>query len=635
MSERISKKSIGAQFDKNQSAQVHGPGPGPGRGPMGMNMSGEKPRNFKSTMIKLLQYLRPYRVRILIVLILAIASTALGIFGPKILGNATTVLFDGAVNKIMHVPGAAIDFTYIGNVILLLIVLYIFSAGAGYIQGLIIANVSAKLTYNLRNSIAEKINRLPLKYFDKQSYGDVLSRVTNDVDTIYNSLSQSLSQIVSSIVMIIGIMIMMFTINWIMTLVALITVPLSVLLITFFVKRSQKYYKQHQKFLGEINGHIEEMYAGHNVMRAFNGEDKSIHKFDGVNGRLYGVAWKSQFFSGMMMPVTMFIGNLGYVAICIVGGYLAIIKTIKVGDILAFIQYARQFNQPISQAANIAGLLQSTAAAAERVFDFLGEEEETPESSQPIKLDNVQGQVTFDKIDFGYNPNKIIINNFSVDIKSGQRVAIVGPTGAGKTTLVKLLMRFYDVNGGSIKIDGVDIRQMRRNDLRSIFGMVLQDTWLFNGTIKENIRYGNSISKDEEVIAAAKTAYVDHFVHTLPRGYGMVLNEEASNISQGQKQLLTIARAVLANPRILILDEATSSVDTRTEILIQKAMDKLMKNRTSFIIAHRLSTIRNADIILVIRDGAIVEQGNHVSLIAANGFYASLYNSQFETGLVN
>ncbi len=382
MSERISKKSIGAQFDKNQSAQVHGPGPGPGRGPMGMNMSGEKPRNFKSTMIKLLQYLRPYRVRILIVLILAIASTALGIFGPKILGNATTVLFDGAVNKIMHVPGAAIDFTYIGNVILLLIVLYIFSAGASYIQGLIIANVSAKLTYNLRNSIAEKINRLPLKYFDKQSYGDVLSRVTNDVDTIYNSLSQSLSQIVSSIVMIIGIMIMMFTINWIMTLVALITVPLSVLLITFFVKRSQKYYKQHQKFLGEINGHIEEMYAGHNVMRAFNGEDKSIHKFDGVNGRLYGVAWKSQFFSGMMMPVTMFIGNLGYVAICIVGGYLAIIKTIKVGDILAFIQYARQFNQPISQAANIAGLLQSTAAAAERVFDFLGEEEETPESSQ-------------------------------------------------------------------------------------------------------------------------------------------------------------------------------------------------------------------------------------------------------------
>ena len=635
MSERISKKSIGAQFDKNQSAQVHGPGPGPGRGPMGMNMSGEKPRNFKSTMIKLLQYLRPYRVRILIVLILAIASTALGIFGPKILGNATTVLFDGAVNKIMHVPGAAIDFTYIGNVILLLIVLYIFSAGASYIQGLIIANVSAKLTYNLRNSIAEKINRLPLKYFDKQSYGDVLSRVTNDVDTIYNSLSQSLSQIVSSIVMIIGIMIMMFTINWIMTLVALITVPLSVLLITFFVKRSQKYYKQHQKFLGEINGHIEEMYAGHNVMRAFNGEDKSIHKFDGVNGRLYGVAWKSQFFSGMMMPVTMFIGNLGYVAICIVGGYLAILKTIKVGDILAFIQYARQFNQPISQAANIAGLLQSTAAAAERVFDFLGEEEETPEPSQPIKLDNVQGQVTFDKIDFGYNPNKIIINNFSVDIKSGQRVAIVGPTGAGKTTLVKLLMRFYDVNGGSIKIDGVDIRQMRRNDLRSIFGMVLQDTWLFNGTIKENIRYGNSISKDEEVIAAAKTAYVDHFVHTLPGGYGMVLNEEASNISQGQKQLLTIARAVLANPRILILDEATSSVDTRTEILIQKAMDKLMKNRTSFIIAHRLSTIRNADIILVIRDGAIVEQGNHVSLIAANGFYASLYNSQFETGLVN
>lgn len=633
MSERISQQPVDAQFNKNR--QPRGPG-GPGHGPGGgMSMSGEKARNFRATIKTLLHYLRPYRLHILAVLILSVISTVFSIFGPKIMGNATTRLFEGAVAKITHVPGAAIDFTYIGNIILLLIVLYIISAGAGYAQGLIMANVSAKLTYDLRKRIAEKINRLPFKYFDKQSYGNVLSRVTNDVDTIYNSLSQSMSQIVSSIIMIIGILIMMFTISWTMTLVALVVLPVSILLISFFVKKSQIYFKQNQNYLGEINGHIEEMYSGHNVMRAYNGEEKSIAKFDVVNKRLYSVGWKSQFFAGMMMPVTQFIGNLGYVAICILGGYLAIVKTIAVGDILAFIQYVRQFNQPIIQAANMAGTLQSFAAAAERVFEFLGEEEETPESAQTIKLKDVQGQVTFDKVDFGYNPDKIIIKDFSVDIKSGQRVAIVGPTGAGKTTMVKLLMRFYELNKGSIKVDGVDIRQMKRNDLRGIFGMVLQDTWLFNGTIKENIRYGNSNATDEEVISAAKTAYVDHFVHALPGGYDMVLNEEASNISQGQKQLLTIARAVLANPKILILDEATSSVDTRTEILIQKAMDRLMKSRTSFIIAHRLSTIRNADIILVMRDGAIVEQGDHTSLIAAKGLYASLYNSQFETGLVN
>ncbi len=633
MSERISGRPVDSQFKVEQ--QPRGPG-GPGRGgPMHMGGSGEKARNFKATMKTMLHYLRPYRVPILAVLILSIISTVFAIFGPKILGYATTRLFEGAVAKIMHVPGAAIDYTYIGNLILLLIVLYIISAGTGYLQGLIMANVSARLTYDLRNRIAEKINLLPFKYFDKQSYGNVLSRVTNDVDTIYNSLSQSMSQLVSSVVMIIGILIMMFTINWLMTLVALVVLPLSVILISFFVKKSQIYFKQNQNYLGEINGHIEEMYSGHNVMRAFNGEEKSITKFDGINKRLYTVGWKSQFFASMMMPVTQFIGNLGYVAICILGGYLAIIKTITVGDILAFIQYVRQFNQPITQAANMAGILQSFAAAAERVFEFLNEEEEIAESTQAVKINNVEGRVTFDKIDFGYNPDKIIIKDFSIDIKSGQRVAIVGPTGAGKTTLVKLLMRFYEVNKGVIKVDGVDIRQMKRNDLRSIFGMVLQDTWLFNGTIKENIRYGNAGATDEDVLAAAKIAYVDHFVHALPGGYDMVLNEEASNISQGQKQLLTIARAVLANPRILILDEATSSVDTRTEILIQKAMEKLMKNRTSFIIAHRLSTIRNADVILVMKDGAIVEQGDHNGLLAANGAYASIYNSQFETGLVS
>lgn len=632
MSERISGRSVEAQFKPNQPRS--GPG-GPGGGPMHMAGSGEKAHNFKATMKIMLHYLRPYRLPILLVLVLSIVSTVFSIFGPKILGYATTRLFEGAVAKIMHMPGAAIDYLYIGNLVLLLIGLYIISAGTGYLQGLIMANVSARLTYDLRKRIAEKINRLPFRYFDKQSYGNVLSRVINDVDTIYNSLSQSLSQLVSSIVMILGILIMMFTISWAMTLVAVIVLPLSVILISLFVKKSQIYFKQNQNYLGEINGHIEEMYSGHNVMRAFNGEEKSISKFDGINKRLYNVGWKSQFFASMMMPVMNFIGNLGYVAICILGGYLAIIKTITVGDILAFIQYVRQFNQPIVQAANMAGILQSFAASAERVFEFLDEAEEIPESAQPIKIEDVKGRVTFDKIDFGYNPDKIIIKDFSIDIKSGQRVAIVGPTGAGKTTLVKLLMRFYEVNTGAIRVDGVDIRQMRRDSLRSIFGMVLQDTWLFNGTIKENIRYGNAGATDEEVITAAKTAYVDHFIHALPGGYDMVLNEEASNISQGQKQLLTIARAILANPRILILDEATSSVDTRTEILIQKAMEKLMKNRTSFIIAHRLSTIRNADIILVLKDGAIVEQGNHNGLLAANGIYASIYNSQFVTGLVS
>lgn len=593
--------------------------------------TGEKARNFKDTMRNLLQYLKPYRISIIIVLSLSILSTVFAIIGPKIMGNATTKLYEGLVAKVTHVPGAAIDFTYIGQVVLILLALYAVSSLCIYIQGYIMAGVTMKVTYNLRKSISEKINRLPLKYFDTHAYGDVLSRMTNDVDTISMSLNQSLSQIVTSVTMIIGVLAMMFSISWLMTVVTLLVLPITFIFITFVVKKSQIHFKKQQDYLGHVNGHVEEMYAGHNVMKAFNGEEKSIKKFDGLNKELYGAAWRSQFFSGIMMPVTMFIGNLGYVVVCILGGYLAITGTIAVGDIQAFIQYVRSFTMPITQVANIANVLQSTAAAAERVFEFLAEDEEIAEAAQPAKLDKVTGKVAFNDVYFGYVPDKTIINDFSADIKSGQRVAIVGPTGAGKTTMVKLLMRFYDVNQGAITVDGVDIRELRRRDLRSVFGMVLQDTWLFNGTIRENIRYGRLDATDDEVIAAAKTAYVDHFIHTLPHGYDMELNEEASNISQGQKQLLTIARAVLADPKILILDEATSSVDTRTEVLIQQAMDELMKGRTSFIIAHRLSTIRNADIILVMNNGEIVEQGNHKDLLAAKGFYASLYYSQFES----
>jgi ATP-binding cassette, subfamily B, multidrug efflux pump len=606
-------------------------GGGPmGRGPMAMGVPGDKARNFKDTMKTLLNYLKPYRVSILFVLLFSIASTVFAIVGPKIMGNAVTRLFEGAVAKITHVPGAAIDFNYIGNTVLLLIGLYVASAICSYIQGFIITNVSMKITYDLRKQISEKISRLPLKYFDTRTHGEVLSRVTNDVDTISNTLNQSLSQIVSSVVTIIGVLVMMFSISWIMTIAALVILPVSFTIIIFVAKRSQKYFKKQQDYLGHVNGHVEEMYSGHNVMKAYNGEEKSIKQFDGLNTVLYDSAWKSQFFAGLMMPVMTFIGNLGYVVISILGGYLAINGSIKVGDILAFLQYVRAFTQPIMQTANIANVIQSTAAAAERVFEFLAEEEETQDSTQPAKVENISGEVTFQNVFFGYTPTKNIINNFSASIKPGQKVAIVGPTGAGKTTMVKLLMRFYDVNKGAVLVDGVDVRKFKRKDLRSIFGMVLQDTWLFNGTIKDNIRYGKLNASDEEVIAAAKTAYVDHFIHALPGGYEMLLNEEANNISQGQKQLLTIARAVLANPKILILDEATSSVDTRTEILIQKAMVRLMKNRTSFIIAHRLSTIRDADIILVMKDGEIIEQGSHQELLSAKGFYASLYNSQFE-----
>ncbi|MCX6002979.1 MAG: ABC transporter ATP-binding protein [Chloroflexi bacterium] len=605
-------------------------GGGPG-GHMAM-MGGEKPKSFRKTMKTFLKYLNPYRVSLILVLVFAIASTVFMILGPKLLGKATTKLFEGIVAKAMHVPGAAIDFTYIGRIAIILFGLYLLSALFNYIQGYIMSGIAMKVTYMFRKNIAEKIKRMPLKYFDTKTHGEVLSRVTNDIDTISTTLTQNLSQIVTSVTTIIGVLVMMLTISWLMTVVALAILPLSFVLISVVVKASQKYFQKQQVYLGHVDGHVEEMYGGHIVMKAFNGEEKSIQQFDRLNEELYGAGWKSQFLSGMMMPVMTFVGNLAYVGVSILGGYLAVRGTIGVGDILAFIQYVRSFTQPITQTANIANVLQSTVAAAERVFEFLDEEEEVAEPADAVKLSVVNGSVSFQNVRFGYKPDRVVIHDFSADIKPGQKVALVGPTGAGKTTIVKLLMRFYDVNSGSISVDGVDIRKFRRQDLRSMFGMVLQDTWLFGGTIRENIRYGNLNATNEAVVAAAKMANVDHFVRTLPHSYDMELNEESSNISQGQKQLLTIARAFLANPKILILDEATSSVDTRTEILIQKAMGNLMKGRTSFVIAHRLSTIRDADIILVINDGDVVEQGKHEELLAANGFYASLYRSQFEIG---
>ena len=605
---------------------------GPGRGgPMGAAMgSGEKPKSFRKAMGTFLKYLAPYRVSLVLVLIFAIASTVFTILGPKMLGNATTKLFQGIAAKVMHVPGATVDFHYIGRIAIILLCLYVASAIFSFIQGYIMSGIAMKVTYMFRKNIAEKIKRMPLKYFDTKTHGEALSLVTNDIDTISNTLAQNLSQIVTSVTMIIGILVMMLTISWLMTLVAIVILPVSFGLITMVIRASQKYFRQQQVYLGHVDGHVEEMYGGHTVIKAFNGEAKSIEKFDGLNNELYGVGWKSQFFSGMLMPIMTFVSNLAYVAVVILGGFLAVQGTISVGDILAFIQYVRSFTQPIMQVANIANVLQSTAAAAERVFDFLDAEEESPDPVDAVKPAVVKGNVSFKNVSFGYTPDRVIIHNFSAEIKPGQKIALVGPTGAGKTTIVKLLMRFYDINSGSISIDGVDIRKFKREDLRGMFGMVLQDTWLFNGTIRENIRYGDFNATDDMVVAAAKMANVDHFVRTLPHGYDLELNEESSNISQGQKQLLTIARAFLADPKILILDEATSSVDTRTEILIQNAMFDLMKGRTSFVIAHRLSTIRDADIILVIKDGDIVEQGKHEELLVANGFYASLYKSQFE-----
>ncbi len=589
----------------------------------------EKPKNLKETFSKLLGYLRPYRLQLGVVIVFAIGSAAFSIVGPKILGRATTNIFEGLVAKIAGLPGGGIDFGYLGNIILILIGLYLLSAFFSFVQGFIVTGVAQKISYNLRREISQKVNRLPLKYFDTVTHGEVLSRVTNDVDTVSQSLSQSTSQIITSGTSFIGVLIMMISISWQMTLAAILMLPISMALVMVVVKRSQKYFVAQQKNLGYVNGHIEEVYGGHNVMKAFNAEEQVIEEFNKINGELYDSAWKSQFLSGMMMPIMVFIGNLGYVVVSILGGWLAVRKVIEVGDILSFIQYIRNFTQPVNQLAQISNVLQSTAAAAERVFEFLDEKEEEEDITIPHKLDGIEGRVTFEKVRFGYKEDQTIIKGFSADIKPGQRIAIVGPTGAGKTTIVKLLMRFYDVDDGRIYIDGYDINSLTRKDLRSMFGMVLQDTWLFSGTIMENIRYGRPDASDQEVVEAARAAHAHRFILTLPEGYDMVINEDASNISQGQKQLLTIARAILSDPKILILDEATSSVDTRTELLIQRAMEHLMQGKTSFIIAHRLSTIRDADMILVMRDGDIVEMGSHDELLEKNGFYTSLYNSQF------
>lgn len=613
---------------KHERSRRRGPMGGGPMGPMGMKT--EKAKDFKGTMKKLLAYMKPYRLSILIVLIFAIGSAGFSIAGPKILGKAVTKIYLGLVDKVSG-TGNGIDFGYIGKTLLFLIGLYLISAIFSFVQGYVMSGVAQKVSYNMRKDISQKINRMPLKFFDKVTHGEVLSRVTNDIDTVSQTLNQSLSQMFSSFTILIGVLIMMLSISWIMTLAAVLIIPLSVIFISLIVKKSQKYFKSQQEYLGHVNGHVEEVFSGHNIMKAFNGEKKAIEQFDNLNNTLFKSAWKSQFLSGMMFPIMGFIGNIGYVLVTMLGGWLTIKNKIEVGDIVSFIQYVRTFQQPIGQAAQIANVLQSTAAAAERVFAFLEEEEEAKDVENPADTGMVKGGVEFKNVHFGYNPEKIIINDFSAKVKPGQRVAIVGPTGAGKTTMVKLLMRFYDLNSGDIFVDGININDFKRNDLRELFGMVLQDTWLFNGSIMENIRYGRLDATDEEVKEAAKAAHAHHFIKTLPEGYNMALNEEASNVSQGQKQLLTIARAILSDPKILILDEATSSVDTRTEVLIQKAMENLMKDRTSFIIAHRLSTIRDADLIMVMKDGDIVEQGNHEELLAANGFYASLYNSQFET----
>ncbi|MEE1464659.1 MAG: ABC transporter ATP-binding protein [Clostridium sp.] len=594
----------------------------------------EKAKNFKGTMKQLIAYMRPYYLNIIVSMLFAVLSVIFMVVGPKILGKATTELVSGFTAKIAG--SGTINFDRIAEILLFLVAIYVVSTLCNFIQNWMMAGVAQKVSFNLRKTMAAKIDVLPFSYFDKQSHGEVLSRFSNDIDTVQQTLSQSLAQMITSIVQIIGFLVMMLSISWQMTLMALVVIPLSLFLVTTVVKHSQKYFAKQQRSLGNVNGHIEEMYSGHIVMKAFNGEEKSIAQFGQYNDELYESAWKSQFLSGLMQPIAMFVGNIGYVGVCILGGYLAMNGIIEIGDIQSFIMYVRNFNNPISQVAQTMNVLQSTAAAAERVFEFLAEEEEIKETATPVEVfdaegkTNIKGQVTFENVHFGYTPDKIIINDFSMYIKPGKKIAIVGPTGAGKTTIVKLLMRFYELNSGSIYIDGIKTTDMRRSDLRALFGMVLQDAWLFNGTVMENLRYGRLHATDEEVIAAADAAYVDHFIRTLDHGYDTMINEESSNISQGQKQLLTIARAFLADPKVLILDEATSSVDTRTEVLIQKGMERLMENRTSFVIAHRLSTIRDADLILVMKDGDIVEAGNHEDLMKADGFYTQLYNSQFE-----
>lgn len=596
-------------------------------GPPGMG-GGEKAKDFKGTISKLVRYSRKYLPAVIVVMVIAVFSTVFNVVCPKVLGKATTALSEGIMRKINGIGG--IDFTYIGKILLFCLGLYLLSVLFNFTQGIIMTGVTQKLCYKMRKDVSEKINRMPLKYFESRTYGEVLSRITNDIDTMGNGLNQSITQLITSVSTVIGVFIMMLTISPLMTMIAIIILPISVALMGIIIKKSQRFFKQQQEYVGHINGQVEEVYGGHTVIKAFNKEETTLKEFHETNEVLYKSAWKAQFFSGLMQPVMMFVGNLGYVGVAISGAALAIRGTITIGDIQAFIQYVRNFTQPIQQIAQVMNMLQSMAAAAERVFEFLSEEEESLQPEHPLQLEKIEGNVTFDHVAFGYQEDKVIIHDFSADVTPGQKIAIVGPTGAGKTTMVKLLMRFYDVNSGAILVDGHNIREFNRHDLRNGFGMVLQDTWLFKGTIMENIRYGRLDATDEEVIAAAKAAHAHHFIQTLPGGYQMELNEEASNVSQGQKQLLTIARAILADNPIMILDEATSSVDTRTETRIQKAMDNLMKGRTSFVIAHRLSTIRDADLILVMKDGDIIEQGNHEELLARNGFYADLYNSQFE-----
>ncbi len=599
------------------------------RGPMGRGMQpGEKPKDLKKSVKKLMQYIAKYKIAIFVVMLFAAFSTIFNVAGPKILGKATTALSEGLMKKIQGT--GSIDFHKIGLILLIVLALYLASALFSFVQGWIMTGITQKVCYRLRREISEKINRMPMKYFESRTYGEVLSRITNDVDTLGQGLNQSITTIITSVATLIGVLVMMLSISPLMTLIALIILPISMGLIALVTRKSQKYFHAQQEYLGHINGQVEEVYGGHLVVKAFNHEKETIDEFERTNRILYNSAWKSQFLSGMMQPIMMFVGNLGYACVALTGGLLAIKNVITIGDIQAFIQYVKNFTQPIQQIAQVINMVQSMSAASERVFEFLEEEEEIQLAEQPADISKVTGEVTFDHVGFGYQPEQPIIHDFSAHVESGQKIAIVGPTGAGKTTMVKLLMRFYDVDRGSIRLNDRDIRDFNRRDLRDAFGMVLQDTWLFKGTIMENIRYGRLDATDEEVIAAAKAARAHHFIQTLPGGYQMELNEDASNVSQGQKQLLTIARAILADNKILILDEATSSVDTRTEIEIQKAMDNLMKGRTSFVIAHRLSTIRNADLILVMKDGDIIEQGDHDTLLAANGFYANLYNSQFE-----
>ncbi|WP_342045725.1 ABC transporter ATP-binding protein [Bacillus sp. OTU530] len=619
--------------DKHPRPGGHPGGFRPGFGPGGnMMVQGAKIKDFKGTFRRLLTYLQPRRLHLMAVFLTAILSTIFLIVGPKLMGKVTTKLFEGAMMKWKGLPGAAIDFTYIKNILLLLVGLYIISALFSYLQQYIMSDVSQKVVYDLRTEVSEKLSRLPLKYYDEHSHGDTLSRVTNDIDTIGSTLQQSITQFITSIVTIIGIIIMMLTISPVLTLISVVSIALSIFVLKPIMLRSQKYFANQQKSLGQLNGHIEEMYTGHQIIKAFGHEEKAKETFDEVNEKLYDAGWRAQFISGIIMPLMMFVSNLGYVFICIVGGIYVTKGFIAIGDIQAFIQYSRQFSQPITQTANIANIIQSTIAAAERVFELLDEQEEVKEATNLTNLTNlptVKGHVVFEHVDFGYKEAALLIQDMNLDVKPGQIVAIVGPTGAGKTTLINLLMRFYELKGGAITIDGVDTRKLSRENLRAMFGMVLQDTWLFNGTIRENIAYGRLDATDEEIREAAKAAYADHFIRTLPNGYDTVLNEDASNISQGQRQLLTIARAILADPAIMILDEATSSVDTRTEVHIQKAMTRLMQGRTSFVIAHRLSTIKDADLILVMNQGTVIEQGTHYELLQQNGFYADLYNSQF------